>query len=227
MLDEPEVDPALRALDRALLNAIRARLAAAPPARADAGALALRALLAQASVAEAAVVKAAWGRVSAATEAPLVVWGAAAQTLVADRHGLSARTAADPDQALAEALRGARAVLDIHPKQPWWGRLLARPELRVIAALPDEPTARPRALMVSGAPSGPSGEDRTFWVTDSGLDDTAIVEALGRAGLAASLLASAGGLKLFMLAGYVQAEDGRLSGAPGALSGVIGAAPVF
>jgi len=30
-----------------------------------------------------------------------------------------------------------------------------------------------------------------------------------------------------MLAGYVQAEDGRLSSAPGSLSGVIGAAPQF
>jgi hypothetical protein len=30
-----------------------------------------------------------------------------------------------------------------------------------------------------------------------------------------------------MLAGYVQAEDGRLHDAPGSLSGVIGAAPLF
>jgi hypothetical protein len=40
-------------------------------------------------------------------------------------------------------------------------------------------------------------------------------------------LIAAGGLKLFMLAGYVQAEDGRLASAPGSLSGVIGAAPQF
>ncbi|HWW12137.1 MAG TPA: hypothetical protein VN018_06455, partial [Brevundimonas sp.] len=54
-----------------------------------------------------------------------------------------------------------------------------------------------------------------------------IVEALGDAGLAATPLIEAGGLKLFVLAGYVQAEDGRLNGAPGTLSGVIGAAPLF
>ena len=41
------------------------------------------------------------------------------------------------------------------------------------------------------------------------------------------MLIAAGGLKLFMLAGYVQAEDGRLASAPGSLSGVIGAAPIF
>jgi hypothetical protein len=34
-------------------------------------------------------------------------------------------------------------------------------------------------------------------------------------------------LKLFVLTGYVQAEDIRLDGAPGGLTGVIGAAPVF
>jgi hypothetical protein len=34
-------------------------------------------------------------------------------------------------------------------------------------------------------------------------------------------------LKLFMLAGYVQAEAERLATAPGGFSGVIGAAPQF
>ena len=48
-----------------------------------------------------------------------------------------------------------------------------------------------------------------------------------RRGATATPLIEAGGLKLFMLAGYVQAEDGRLSSAPGTLSGVIGAAPQF
>ena len=51
--------------------------------------------------------------------------------------------------------------------------------------------------------------------------------ALAQAGLAAQPLTPGGGLKLFLLAGYVQAEDGRLDGAPGDLTGVIGAAPVF
>ena len=44
-------------------------------------------------------------------------------------------------------------------------------------------------------------------------------------GVAATLLAAAGGLKLYMLAGFYQADDPRLARAPGKLSGVIGAAP--
>ena len=47
---------------------------------------------------------------------------------------------------------------------------------------------------------------------------------MGRIGFAAEMVANAGGLKLFTLAGYVQREDERLKDAPGALKGVIGAA---
>ena len=53
------------------------------------------------------------------------------------------------------------------------------------------------------------------------------MDALGEAGLIADPLAAAGGLKLFVLTGYVQADDGRLKTAPGRLNGVIGAAPIF
>jgi hypothetical protein len=74
---------------------------------------------------------------------------------------------------------------------------------------------------------GPTGDDRTFWITDSVLAPGRITAALGAAGLAATPLIEAGGLKLFALAGYVQARDGRLDDAPGSLKGVIGAAPVF
>lgn len=81
--------------------------------------------------------------------------------------------------------------------------------------------------MIQRAEPGPTGDDRTFWATDSSATDARIVEALAVAGLAAGPLIAAGGLKLFMLAGYVQADDGRLNGAPGELSGVIGAAPLF
>jgi hypothetical protein len=38
------------------------------------------------------------------------------------------------------------------------------------------------------------------------------------------MLANAGGLRLFTLAGFVQREDARLVEAPGELKGVIGAA---
>lgn len=226
MLTEPEIDPRREALDRALLEAARARLAAGGAERADADAIALRPLLAQAGAAG-AVLKAVLGRIDAAAGAPLTTAGGVAQLLAADRFGLSAQPASGADAALKAVERGGRALIDLTHERPWWGRLLARPELRVVAALPDDAHARPQALLVSLQPSGPTGDDRSFWVTDSAWPDSRIVAALSQAGLAAEPLKTAGGLKLFMLAGYVQPQDGRLDGAPGSLTGVIGAAPVF
>ena len=71
----------------------------------------------------------------------------------------------------------------------------------------------------------PTGDDRTFWVTDAAESPAAVEEALGRDGVAAELVAQAGGLKLFALAGYYMPRDERLARAPGRLTGVIGAAP--
>ena len=71
----------------------------------------------------------------------------------------------------------------------------------------------------------PTGAHNTFWVTDAPGAGGSIVEALSRDGVAATLLAEAGGLKLFLLSGFYQADDPRLARAPGKLSGVIGAAP--
>lgn len=227
MLVEPDIDAERLALDRAVANAVRARLASGQRLTPDADAIALRQTLAGEPPAGAAVLRAVLGRIDASTGAPLVVWGSASQTLAADRYGLTARTASDPDQALAVVRDGARALMDLTPASAWWGRLLAEPALRVVAALPDDRHGVPRALMVQRAQPGPTGDDRTFWTTDSAAPAATIVEALGAAGLAASPLIAAGGLKLFTLAGYVQAEDGRLASAPGGLSGVIGAAPLF
>ena len=226
-LVEPEADAERLALDRAVAEAVRLRIAAGPRPSPDADAIALRELLTGLSPAATAAVRAVLGRIDAATGAPLVVWGAASQTLAADRFGLTARIAAEPEQALAAVRDGARALMDLTSDKAWWGRLLAEPGLRVVAALPDDRHGLPRALMVERAESGPTGDDRTFWATDSKAPDARIVETLGAAGLAASPLIAAGGLKLFMLAGYVQAEDGRLASTPGGLSGVIGAAPQF
>ena len=167
------------------------------------------------------------GRIDAASGTPLVVWGTASQTLAADRFGLTARAAAEPEQALAAVRDGSRALMDLTPGKAWWGRLLAEPGLRVVAALPDDRHGLPRALLLQRTEPGPTGDDRTFWATDSQAPDARIIGTLAAAGLAASPLIAAGGLKLFMLAGYVQAEDGRLASAPGSLSGVIGAAPQF
>ena len=224
MLVEPTLDPGLLALDDALRTALANRLAVTASPDAEADTLALRRLLGGADAAQAAVIKAVWGRIAAAT-GPLLVHGPAAALLAADRHGLAFQTAAEADTALAAVEGGARALIDLGPR-PWWGKLLARPALRVVAALPDDRHGQPRALMIARESGGPTGDDRTFWVTDSAAPDARIVEALTGCGLAARPLAASAGLKLFMLAGYVQVEDGRLSAAPGALKGVIGAAPV-
>jgi len=227
MLVEPQADAERLALDRAVAEAVGLRIAAGPRPTPDADAIALREVLAGLTPGSTAAVQAVLGRIDAATGAPLVVWGPASQTLAADRFGLRARTAAEPEQALAAVRDGARALMDLTPGRAWWGRLLAEPGLRVVAALPDDRHGLPRALMIQRAEPGPSGDDRTFWATDSAAPDARIVEALGLAGLAAGPLIAAGGLKLFVLAGYVQADDARLTGAPGDLSGVIGAAPLF
>lgn len=226
LLDEPQADERRLALDRAVVEAVRARVAAGPRDRVDAAAMALRRLLSETAPIEANVLRATWGRIEAATRPALVVCGGLAQVLAADRFGLGVRPLPVED-ALKAAETGSRALLDLSPDRPWWGRLLARPDVRIVAALPDDRRARPQALLASREISGPTGDDRSFWVTDSGLSDVRIVAALADAGLIADPLAAAGGLKLFMLAGYVQAEDGRLSDAPGRLTGVIGAAPVF
>lgn len=226
-MEEPLLDPGRLALDRALTDAVRHRLAAGQWPTPDTEAIALRGLLAEGlTPRDAAILRAVWGRLSAADGQPVSVWGAPAMLLAADRYGAMTRPVVSADSALEAARQGGRALLTLEASL-WWGRLLAQPDLRVIAALPDDASARPTALLVSREPTGPTGEDRTFWVTDSPLSDARIVEALGTAGLAASLLAASGGLKLFMLAGYVQAEDGRLSDTPGDLTGVIGTAPVF
>jgi hypothetical protein len=226
-LVEPEADAERLARDHAVAGAVRLRIAAGPRPSPDADAIALRDLLTGLTPAASAAVRAVLGRIDAANGAPLVVWGPASQTLAADRFGLTARAAAEPEQALAAVRDGARALLDLTSGKAWWGRLLAEPALRVVAALPDGRHGLPRALMVQRTEPGPTGDDRTFWATDSQGPDARIVETLGAAGLAASPLIAAGGLKLFMLAGYVQAEDGRLASTPGSLSGVIGAAPQF
>ena len=227
MLKAPPEDAARLALDRALTQAVRARLAAGQRPTVGAGAIALRGALKGLEPAEASPARAVLGRLDAASGPCLVVWGPASQVLGADRYGLAARLAAKPEAALKAVREGGRALMDLTPSNAWFGRLLAEPGLRVVAALPDYGSGLPRALLVQTAQPGPTGDDRTFWATDSALPNSRIVDAMSDAGLVATPLIEAGGLKLFVLAGYVQAEDGRLNGAPGKLSGVIGAAPIF
>ncbi|MET4683838.1 hypothetical protein [Brevundimonas faecalis] len=226
MLVEPPEDLERLVLDRALIAAARARIAAGPRGSADADAIALRELLRDIPAAERPAVRAVLGRIEAGAGPALATCGPLSQSLAADRWGLIGRPVVEPDQALATARQGGRALIDLGAR-PWWAKLLALPMLKVIAALPDDAAGVPRALLVSTEAPGPTGDDRTFWVTDSPLPDARILAALGEAGLAAAPLAAGGGLKLFALTGYVQAEDGRLIDAPGRLHGVIGAAPVY
>ena len=134
-------------------------------------------------------------------------------------------------QTAEDAIAGARAlggvgVLALSKDSAWWGRLLAEPKVRVFAALPClNAWGSMSALAVADAPIEPSGCDETFWVTDNGGSSPQIIQALAKDGVAASHVQTAGGLKLFKLAGFYEATDERLKRAPGKLSGVIGAAP--
>ncbi|WP_029417299.1 hypothetical protein [Brevundimonas bacteroides] len=225
MLEEPELDAERLALDRTLIEALAARIAAGPHSRADARALALREALRDADPLQAQFLRTVYGRMEVAGGRRFVASGPLSAVLAADRWG-AATPVADAETALGRVDPSVFALIDLGDR-PWWGRLLARPDLRVIEALPDDRAGVPRALLIACEPSGPTGDDRTFWVTDSALPDARIRADLSASGLAATLLTSAGGLKLYAIAGYVQPEDGRLHQAPGALSGVIGSAPVY
>ncbi|HSV04094.1 MAG TPA: chorismate mutase [Phenylobacterium sp.] len=163
----------------------------------------------------------------------LAVWGdgdaARAVELARLRFGAAPalKQARRPEDALAAARKlGGVAVVALAPDNAWWGRLLAEPRLRVFAALPCLAAWGPlSALAVADVEVEPSGADNTFWVTDAPQPASAIEHALSRDGVAATPLVQAGGLKLFMLAGFYQPHDARLARAPGSLSGVIGAAP--
>ena len=172
---------------------------------------------------------------SLATQGPfhIAVWGGRDPGRTVDvarlRFGVapSLRQVARPEDAIAEARQlGGVGVCALTPDSAWWGRLLAEPKLKVFAALPCLAAWGPlAALAVAEVEVEPTGSDNTFWVTDAPGAAKTIEDTLSRDGVAATLLVEAGGLKLFLLAGYYQPDDPRLARAPGKLSGVIGAAP--
>jgi hypothetical protein len=108
-----------------------------------------------------------------------------------------------------------------------WGRIAADTGPVLFAA---GPTAHLLAADRFGLPVRTSADAEAALV-EAGRGARALIDLdgprLAASGFLAQGLVSAGGLKLFMLAGYVQPEDGRLIDAPGSLKGVIGAAPVF
>ncbi|MDV6331755.1 chorismate mutase [Asticcacaulis sp. 201] len=135
--------------------------------------------------------------------------------------------------AAIQAARDVRqiSVLSLDPRGgAWWARLLAEPKVRIIAALPELTLkiagARPHAVALAAIQPEPTGDDLTFWVSDSREHENKIVEHLSLRGFAAEWLCTAQGLKLFGLIGYVQENDERLAAdSLGSLSGIIGAAP--
>lgn len=164
----------------------------------------------------------------------LAVWGgrnqARAVELARQRFGAAPPLAMfdRPEDALAAArIEGVVAILSLEPGSAWWGKLLALPDLSVIACLPClSAWGAPGALAIAAVAPEPSGSDQTFWVTDAPGSVGAIEDRLGEEGLAGDLFVEAGGLKLFSIAGYVQRDDERLALAPGSLKGVIGTAPL-
>ena len=94
---------------------------------------------------------------------------------------------AKPEDALAAARTpGGVGVWRSTADSAWWGRLLAEPQLKVFAALPCLAAWGPMAaLAVAEVDVEPTGDDRTFWVTDAPGPAAAIEEALSRDGVAA------------------------------------------
>jgi chorismate mutase len=163
----------------------------------------------------------------------LTVFGGKAEARTVElarlRFGAAPTLAMTPraEDALAAARTpGGVAVMTLASDYPWWGRLLAQPSLRIFSTLPCLAEWGPlSAVAIAEVEVEPTGADITFWVTDAAGSAAAITETLSRDGVAGGLIAEAGGLKLFALAGFYQADDARLARAPGRLSGVIGAAP--
>ncbi len=224
-LGEPTAD------ERALMQALFACVQSSPSRGVDASALALRALLADRPALDPGLMTAVWRRIEAA-RAPtaLIVSGQGALRYLGASGHDHPTLVDDPDRALAQCTGMARALIALDGRA-WWSRLLARRDLRVIGAFPESGYRRPEALMLGAAPTGPTGEDRTFWVTEADQSDGDILKALAAAGLSGQRIDEGAGLKLFALAGYVEAHDIRLQSAPlhraNRLSGVIGAAPRF
>lgn len=143
------------------------------------------------------------------------------------RFGYRARVAqvADAKAAVVSARAGARAVVAIDGRDPWWARLLAEPQLSVIDDDLAGDALRPSLFVVARQWCEPSGDDRTWWITDAP-SPSAVETALSELGFAARHALAVGGMGLFQITGFVQRDDARLAQAPGRLTGVIGAVPI-
>lgn len=159
---------------------------------------------------------------------PLMVsaHGPGTEAFARGRFGFRSRIAvvADARAAVVSARAGARAVVAIEARDPWWARLLAEPQLSVIGDDLTGDALRPGLFVVARQWCEPSGDDHTWWISDAP-GATATEQALSELGLAARHALAVGGMGLYRIDGFVQRDDERLSRAPGRLTGVIGAVP--
>jgi chorismate mutase len=133
----------------------------------------------------------------------------------------------DPLAALAEAKQpGGVAVMALGAVAPWWGQLLAEPSLNVFASLPCLASLGPQAaLAVAAVTVEPTERDETYWASDASEPAAQVGLVLAREGITARVIAEAGGMRLFGLAGFFVRDDARLARAPGQAKGVIGSSP--
>lgn len=164
---------------------------------------------------------------SAARPVMVSAHGPGTDSFARGRFGFRARIAqvADARAAVASARAGARAVVAIEARDPWWARLLTEPTLSVIDDDLSGDALKPALFVVARQWSEPSGDDRTWWLTDAPGRPSEIEQALTDVGLSARHALSVGGVGLFQIDGYVQRDDERLGRAPGRLCGVIGCVP--
>lgn len=165
---------------------------------------------------------------SAARPVMISAHGPGTEAFARGRFGFRGRTAlvADARSAVASARAGARAIVAIEARDPWWARLLAEPALSVIDDDLIGDARKPSLFVVARQWSEPSGQDRTWWLTDAPGKPFEIEEALLQLGLTGRHALTVGGVGLYQIDGYVQREDARLAQAPGRLAGVIGCVPV-
>jgi len=164
---------------------------------------------------------------SAARPVMVSTHGPGTEAFALNRFGYRARSAQvmDARAALASARSGARAVVAIEPRDPWWAHLLAEPGLSVIDDDLVGDANKPGLFVVARQWSEPSGDDRTWWLTDAPIKPWEVEEALTGLGLSGRHALLVGGLGLYLIDGYVQRDDARLAQAPGRLAGVIGCVP--
>ena len=171
-MPEPDTYLPLALLDENLIATLAQRLSAVEADPAD-ETIALRQLITDSEMSAVSVVR-LWRELSGerrrkAGHPPVALHGgrflSRTVELARARFGAAARlmNMEKPETALAAARPpGGVAVIALDPDAAWWLRLLAEPDLKVFAALPDLTCYGPRsAFAVAAVETGPTGADET------------------------------------------------------------------